>query len=125
MAAYATTPVGGLLLQSPLLSGANAMLGAAVATVGACADVLKNYEHIKKVRCRVAICHGTADGVVPCWNGRKLAELAADPHRPLWVQGRGHNDMIEPHTFAWAKGFLDYLDLSGGGSKDSEAAPLL
>ena len=70
IASQATQPVGGLILQSPLLSGANALLGSVVAFGFFFLDILKNYNHILNARCRVAITHGTADGVVPCWNVR-------------------------------------------------------
>ena len=53
-----------LLLQSPLMSGAQAILGPAVATAVPCADVFKNYAKVGDARCRVAIAHGTADEVV-------------------------------------------------------------
>ena len=103
-------PVGGLLLQSPLLSGANAMLGSGVATVGSCLDVFKNGLYIRSSSCRVAICHGTEDEVVPCWNGRKLHALCAErAFEPLWCNGRGHNDMDEEAVLAWARSFLDSL----------------
>ena len=66
--------------------------GSGAAAVGACLDPFKNYVYIRDVRCRVAICHGTRDGVVPCWNGRKLHSLAQLVHEPLWCAGasRGH-----------------------------------
>ena len=76
-------PVGGLLLQSPLLSGANAMMGRGVATVGSCIDVFKNYNRILDARYGVTIAHSTHDKVVPCWNRRDLHDLAADAHEPL------------------------------------------
>jgi fermentation-respiration switch protein FrsA (DUF1100 family) len=111
MASQVSAPVGGLLLQSPLLSGANAMLGQTVAFVGFCVDPFKNYDYIKRARCRVAICHGTVDGVVPCWNGRKLhALVGADAHEPLWCVGCGHNDMEIDAVFSFARGFLGDLD---------------
>ena len=87
LAARAESPLAGLLLQSPLLSGANALLGPGVATLGGCLDIFKNYQHIKDARCRVAVCHGTNDMVVPCWNGRKLLTLAAETHEPQWQHG--------------------------------------
>lgn len=110
MASTAPSPVGGLILQSPLLSGANAILGRSIAFVGACADPFKNYNAILNARCQVAICHGTADGVVPCWNGRKLHQLVGERAvAPLWCEGRGHNDMDEDAILRWARAFLDGL----------------
>ena len=91
------------------------MLGRGIATVGFCLDVFKNYRFIHDARCRVAICHGTEDEVVPCWNGRKLYALAAEVHEPLWCEGRGHNDMDERAVIAWARGFIDYLRETASG----------
>lgn len=108
IAARAPSPVAGLLLQSPLLSGANAVLGRMAFTAG-CVDVFRNNVWIEDVRCRVAIAHGTADGVVPCSNGRALYERCADAHKPLWCQGYGHNNMPEERVFVWASAFLSFL----------------
>ena len=112
MCSVAPEPLGGLLLQSPLLTGASAMLGKGVATVGSCIDVFKNSNYILKARCRVAIAHGTDDFVVPLWNGHKLHSLCADPHTPLWCEGRGHNDLDEEVVFEYMRGFLDQLKAS-------------
>ena len=111
MASTAPSPVCGLVLQSPLLSGGNALLGRGIASIGACLDILKNYDHIQNVRCRVAICHGTVDRVVPCWNGRMLHQMAAEAHEPLWCEGRGHNDMDTETVLIWARRFLDHQAL--------------
>ena len=55
---------------------ANALLGRGIAIVGSCLDVFKNNDHILRARCRVAICHGTEDEVVPCWNVSKTRPAA-------------------------------------------------
>lgn len=107
MASVAPTPCGGLILQSPLMSGASAFLGEAVATLGSCVDPFRNSARISSVRCRVAICHGESDRVVPCWNGRALHDKAPETSEPLWLAGRGHNDMDEEQVLVWAAAFLD------------------
>ena len=122
LAAAAAQPCGGLLLQSPLLSGACAIFGEGTATLGSCVDIFKNYQKIGRARCRVCVMHGTADRVVPCWNGRKLLEKAADGHEPLWCNGRGHNDMPEETCLAHAAGFLDFLS-SRETNKPIDVAP--
>ena len=110
MAANAPTPCAALLLQSPLMSGAQAILGPAVATAVPCADVFKNYAKIGDVRCRVAIAHGTADEVVGFSNGKALHRRCADAHEPLWCPGRGHNNMDEKAVLRYFHGVLDYVE---------------
>mmetsp|Transcript_43020 Transcript_43020/g.71501 ORF Transcript_43020/g.71501 Transcript_43020/m.71501 type:complete len:275 (-) Transcript_43020:293-1117(-) len=116
LASWAAEPVGGLLLQSPLFSGASAFLGAGVARVMACIDPFRNGLRIAHVRCCVAICHGTADGVVPCWNGKALHKLCVDAYEPLWCKGHGHNDMDDGECLRYASAFLDHLATRLAGS---------
>jgi pimeloyl-ACP methyl ester carboxylesterase len=113
-ASVAVVPVGGLILQSPLLSGASAIFGSFIATLGMCIDPFKNYAMIARCRCRVAICHGTVDDVVPCWNGQSLHKRCADSHEPLWCEERGHNDMDDDSVLAYGASFLDHLDSCRG-----------
>ena len=110
MAANAPTPCAALLLQSPLMSGAQAILGPTVATAVPCADVFKNYAKIGNARCRVAIAHGTADEVVGFSNGKALHRRCADAHEPLWCPGRGHNNMDEKAVLRYFHGVLDYVE---------------
>ncbi len=111
LAHTASTPCGGLLLMSPLMSGAHALFGKGTALAFGCIDPFKNYSKIQKARCTVGIVHGTADEVVPCSNGRALARLCRHGlHEPLWCEGKGHNDMNEREVFEYARGFLDSLD---------------
>jgi hypothetical protein len=61
--------------------------------------------------------HGTDDNVVPCNNGKALyAELQERPfhdsvdYPPIWIPGRGHNDMPQDVCLDHSKKFLDFLD---------------
>ena len=83
----------GVLLQSPISSGARAVLGTAASVVGYPLDIFRNYMKIDKITAPVAIVHGTADEVVPCSNGRALHAKLQQPFEPLWMEGRGHNDV--------------------------------
>ena len=114
--------VAGLLLQSPLLSGANVFLGR-LGFAATCLDVFRNEDFITRVTCRVAITHGTDDGVVPCWNGKSLHRKCAQAHTPLWCEGHGHNDMPEDAILDWAKGFLDLIrDTPTGGTRRARSS---
>ncbi|CAD7957846.1 unnamed protein product [Amoebophrya sp. A120] len=95
----------GLVLQSPIESGARAVFGSVVATVGSGLDIFKNIEKIERVRAPVCIMHGEADEVVPITNGRNLYKRVRECQQnqaasvvkfpPLWIPNHGHNDMPE------------------------------
>eukprot|EP00392_Amoebophrya_sp_AT5.2_P001914 g1919.t1 len=156
---------GGLLLQSPLESGARAVFGNFVAAVGSGLDIFKNIDKVDRVEVMVGpdgkgasvgsspgatlyhhngaslkpggrfgapggserldelatqgesathevpvcIMHGEADEVVPCANGRNLfnkLNQTGFAATPLWVPGRGHNDMPERDCLIHAKRFI-------------------
>jgi pimeloyl-ACP methyl ester carboxylesterase len=100
----------GVLLQSPIASGARAVLGTAASVVGYPLDIFRNYRKVHKIRAPVAIMHGTADEVVPCENGRALFRSLQQPFAPLWMEGRGHNDMPDTQVLEYAKLFAAKLN---------------
>mmetsp|Transcript_8305 Transcript_8305/g.14723 ORF Transcript_8305/g.14723 Transcript_8305/m.14723 type:complete len:270 (+) Transcript_8305:74-883(+) len=104
--AFSPLDVAGVLLQSPLESGARAVIGPVTSWMGYYLDIFKNYEKIGKIRARVAIMHGTADEVVPCHNGKALHASLQRPYEPLWLDGYGHNNMPQDICFDYAKDFL-------------------
>ncbi|MBW3570934.1 MAG: alpha/beta hydrolase [Gemmatimonadetes bacterium] len=61
-------------------------------------DRFRTIEKLPRVTAPVLVIHGTEDGVVGFWHGRRLYELARGPKRELWVRGAGHNDL------AWVAG---------------------
>jgi pimeloyl-ACP methyl ester carboxylesterase len=69
-------------------------------------DLFVNSERIGSIRCPVVVLHGTRDWVVPCSHGRTLHKLAQHSSEPLWVGGRGHNDMPEAEIFRHICGFV-------------------
>jgi len=101
--------VRGVLLQSPIESGARAVLGYGVSLIGYPMDPFRNYEKIPKIQCPVAIMHGTADEVVPCQNGRNLHGMLRQPFEPMWMDGYGHNNMPQSDCFTYTKRFVDSL----------------
>jgi len=100
--------VSGVILQSPLESGARAVLGWTISIAGYFLDPFKNYDKIARIRCPVAIVHGTADEVVPCQNGRNLHSILKDPFEPLWLEGFGHNNMPHEDVMHYVKKFVQY-----------------
>merc|ERR1712107_662801 len=99
--------IRGMFLQSPIDSGGKAVFGNAVAWVAQRMDIFKNYEKIGRVKCPVLVMHGTADSVVPCRCGRAIHHACSNAHSPLWVEGRGHNDMPTDACLQRVGDFLD------------------
>ena len=54
-----------------------------------------NYEYVQKVKCPIAIIHGTSDKVVPYESGKKLSELNIDNLEFISIEGGGHNDLVQ------------------------------
>lgn len=57
-------------------------------------DPLPNLEHIRHISCPLLSIHGTRDGVVPFWQGKKLFRTPQVPKEFYWVQGAGHNNLL-------------------------------
>lgn len=111
--AHSPLDARGVLLQSPISSGARAILGKAASVVGYPLDIFKNYMKIGKIQAPVAIAHGTVDEVVPCENGRALHEQCQQPFEPLWLEGRGHNDIPQDEMLEYARLFVSALRARG------------
>lgn len=84
--------VGGVILQSPLLSAYRVAFNFRFTMVG---DRFPNINYAPDIRCPVFIIHGTQDEVVPFWHGQDLFLALSQPWRakPFWVEGAGHNNI--------------------------------
>eukprot|EP00928_Gymnodinium_smaydae_P064412 TRINITY_DN47740_c0_g1_i1.p1 TRINITY_DN47740_c0_g1~~TRINITY_DN47740_c0_g1_i1.p1 ORF type:complete len:300 (-),score=49.81 TRINITY_DN47740_c0_g1_i1:162-1061(-) len=107
--------VAGVLLQSPIESGARVLGGDTLSYLGYHLDIFRNYEKIDKVRAPVGIVHGTADKVVHCRNGIALHAEAQNAVEPLWLEGFGHNDLPADACFQYYRTFVGTLSHEGGG----------
>ena len=74
---------------------------------------------IHKITAPCAIMHGTEDEVVPCENGRALYRALQQPFSPLWIEGRGHNDMPDTEVFEYTRVFA--LALHEARQRSTEA----
>ncbi|ETV68124.1 hypothetical protein H257_15859 [Aphanomyces astaci] len=85
-------PVGGVVLQSPLLSIYRVAFQFRFSLLG---DMFCNIDHVGHIESPVTIIHGTRDEVIPFWHGEELfvACQAAWRSLPLWVQDAGHNNI--------------------------------
>lgn len=83
--------VAGLILESPFVSAFRVVTKVPIVPF----DKFANIDKIARVRCPVLVIHGTGDDVIPLWHGEALFKAANLPKRYLWVEGAGHNDLIE------------------------------
>uniref|UniRef100_A0A7S3LGM2 AB hydrolase-1 domain-containing protein n=1 Tax=Amphora coffeiformis TaxID=265554 RepID=A0A7S3LGM2_9STRA len=110
--ATAGRSVGGVILQSPLLSAYRVAFNFRFTMVG---DRFPNIDYAPAIRCPVFIVHGTQDEVVPFWHGEELFLALPQEWRakPFWVEGAGHNNieaMLRPTGMFIAK-LVEYLEL--------------
>jgi len=104
--------VGGVILQSPLLSAYRVAFNFRFTMVG---DKFPNIDYAPHIKCPVFIVHGTQDEVVPFWHGEDLFLALQQQWRakPFWVEGAGHNNieaMLRPTGTFIAK-LSEFLDL--------------
>ena len=118
---FAASPLrcAGVLLQSPIASGARALTGGkGLSLLAAPLDIFRNFSKIERIEAPVAIVHGTDDRVVPCIaNGVLLHSLLRRPFEPLWMEGWGHNNMPPSEVMTFAKRFIDSLVSTGEAHK--------
>ena len=117
--------VGGVILQSPLLSAYRVAFNFRFTMVG---DRFPNIDYAPHIACPVFIVHGTQDEVVPFWHGQDLFLALPQPWRakPFWVEGAGHNNieaMLRP-TGTFVAKLIEYLDLHVSARRGKIAPPL-
>lgn len=116
--------VGGVILQSPLLSAYRVAFNFRFTMMG---DKFPNVDYAPAIRCPVFIVHGTQDEVVPFWHGEDLFMALPQAWRakPFWVEGAGHNNieaLLRP-TGAFVEKLLEFLDLHVSARRGVIAPP--
>jgi len=96
-------PVGGLILQSPLLSAFRVVTGPTPFSLPY--DIFCNVDKIQNIKCPVLIVHGQKDAVVPFEHGKRLYEMVKTRKDYLWIDNAGHNDI----EYGWRKSFLQSI----------------
>ncbi|AOS46275.1 Alpha/beta hydrolase family protein [Lacunisphaera limnophila] len=84
-------PVAGLVLQGAFVSAYRVMTHIPVFP----GDKFVNLRKMPELRCPVMVIHGTADGTVPFWHGRKLYEAATSRKAYLFVDGGPHSGLAD------------------------------
>lgn len=105
----------GLVLETPFSSAA-AVAAAIYPFIPARLLLKDRYDNIAKISgihpMPVLVMHGTADGVVPFKEGKKLFEAANDPKKFVTVDGGNHNNLYDdPKTAAAVTDFLRQQEL--------------
>lgn len=84
-------PVGGLILDGAFASTFRVMTQARILPW----DKFDNLSRLPALHCPLLVIHGTEDRTVPVSHARSLFERATVEKRALWVEGAGHNNLIE------------------------------
>jgi abhydrolase domain-containing protein 17 len=83
--------VGGLVVESSFVSAFRVLTQIPILPF----DKFVNIDKIGKVRSPVLLIHGKADDVVRFWHGEQLFAAAKEPKLNFWVDGAGHNDLMD------------------------------
>ena len=109
VAIAASQPCAGLVLQSAFTSAFRVKLGVRLFPF----DKFDNLAKLPRVRCPVLVIHGTADTLIPFSHGQQLFAAVRGPKRHLWVQGAGHNDLVETAGEEYWRALEDFLRTLG------------
>ncbi|OEU15515.1 alpha/beta-hydrolase [Fragilariopsis cylindrus CCMP1102] len=117
--------VGGVILQSPLLSAYRVAFDFRFTMIG---DKFPNIDYAPNIKCPVFIVHGTQDEVVPFWHGEDLFMALPQQWRakPFWVEGAGHNNieaLLRP-TGTFVDKVVEFLDLHISARRGKMTPPI-
>ncbi|NOT49336.1 MAG: alpha/beta hydrolase [Acidobacteria bacterium] len=98
-------PVAGLVLESTFTSAFRVVTRYPILPF----DKFENIRKIERVRCPVLIIHGTNDWTIPVYHGRRLFEGAKEPKQALWVEGAGHNDLVNANERLYLDGIKTFV----------------
>ncbi|MCT7948656.1 alpha/beta hydrolase [Ancylothrix sp. C2] len=99
--------VAGLILESAFVSAFRVVTKIPILPF----DKFANIDKIGRVRCPVLVMHGTADDLIPLWHGEALFKAANPPKHYFWVEGGGHNDLVEVAGERYDKVIQDFGNL--------------
>lgn len=101
----ATQQVRGLILQSAFTSAFRVMTHIRILPF----DKFVVLEKLPRVTCPVLVIHGTADRTIPFSHGLRNYAALPGPKYHLWVDGAGHNDLIEVAGDAYWRALEDFV----------------
>jgi len=84
-------PVGGLVILSGFTSMPRVVTGARLLPT----DPFPNISRIGSISAPKLFIHGTDDRTISISHGKKLYDKASEPKQNVWVEGAGHNDVVD------------------------------
>jgi len=100
-------PVGGLILQSPLLSAVRVVMDTWFTMPF---DIFANIDKIPYIKCPTLIVHGELDTVVPVSHGKKLYEMLKCQKYHYWFANAGHNDIEAKSSYEFVEQLTKFID---------------
>ncbi|EKE01333.1 MAG: Phospholipase/carboxylesterase superfamily [uncultured bacterium] len=83
-------PVAAVIMQGAFITAFRVMTYVPIIPF----DKFDNLKKITQLKCPLLMIHGTVDGVIPFWHGRKLYNAAQVPKQFYQVKNAGHNDVL-------------------------------
>lgn len=105
--------VGGLVVESSFVSAFRVLTRIPILPF----DKFVNIDKIGKVRSPVLVLHGKADEVVRFWHGEQLFGSSNEPKLNFWVEGAGHNDLMDVAGDRYAKTLRKFAKLVDESSR--------
>ncbi len=100
-------PLGGLIMESTFVSAYRVMTKSKLLPF----DQYENLRKIDSINCPVLVIHGTDDGVVSFWHGKELFKSANEPKQAYWVEGAGHNNLLNVAGENYEQKLKEFIDL--------------
>ena len=83
--------IGGLILESTFVTAYRVLISVPLLPF----DQFNNLAKLKQISCPVLVIHGRNDSVISFWHGKRLFEMAHQPKQNFWVEGAGHNNLLD------------------------------
>lgn len=77
-------------------------------------DKFENLKKLEELHCPILVIHGTHDHTVPFWHGKALYDGATQEKMKLWVEGAGHNNIIEAAGPSYTEALLVFTTKTYG-----------
>lgn len=71
-------------------------------------DIFNVLGKIQDVQCPILFIHGTRDFTVPFHHSKTLWKHAPEPKSFLWIEGGGHNNLVEDYAEAYWQAIMNF-----------------
>lgn len=106
--------VGGLVIESGFISTFRVVTRIPIFPF----DRFPNLANLQNVEVPVLIIHGDRDRVIPFDHGQRLYSGFDGPRMSLWVEGAGHNDLLEVAGDRYGSTLLKFAEMLSKKSDD-------